>query len=83
MTYVYQKHGHGYELWTPTPETFVQTFDTHFLSGPTVYYSLNVLSASVGLAESKPGFVRALEILENLGKFLKPWKSLETPGKAL
>ena len=29
------------------------------------------------------GFARALEILENPGKFLKPWKSLETPGKAL
>ena len=27
------------------------------------------------------GFVRALEILENPGKFLKPWKSLETLEK--
>ena len=29
----------------------------------------------------KSGFVRALEILENPGKFLKPWKSLETLEK--
>ena len=29
------------------------------------------------------GFIWALEILENPGKFLKPWKSLETTGKAL
>ena len=28
------------------------------------------------------GFVWALEILENPGKCFKPWKSLETPGKA-
>ena len=28
-----------------------------------------------------PGFVRALEILENPGKFLRPWKSLETLEK--
>ena len=27
------------------------------------------------------GFIRALEILENRGKFLKPWKSLETLEK--
>ena len=30
---------------------------------------------------STPGFVRALEILENPEKFLKPWKSLETLEK--
>ena len=29
------------------------------------------------------GFVRALEILENPGKFLRSWTSLETPGKTL
>ena len=28
-----------------------------------------------------PGFVRALEILENPGKSLKPWKPLEKPWK--
>ena len=28
------------------------------------------------------GFIQALEILEKPGKFLKPWKSPETPGKA-
>ena len=29
------------------------------------------------------GFIQALEILENPGKFLKPWKSPGNPGKAL
>ena len=39
------------------------------------------LKIRVGRPDYFSGFVRALEILENPGKFLKPWKSLETLEK--